>query len=230
MGAVGGATMGATGQMVSDAARGQVSSPLDVIEAAGGGAISGYEATRGRPVFGAAAGSGLTTGLQEASRGVWSPDDILRSSQTGAYAGQAFNALGRFGSNALPNPAKKVLGEGLTFVKSWARGVPMPLKGMPSERVRVNMPGAADHEAGPQIRIDLSKSHTDADWISMPGKAYESKFGWAAKPTNAQIRAATELAGRYFYDHWLPRDVGALAAGWFAPPIAASTYSGNEDQ
>ena len=229
MGAVGGATIGATGQVVGDAARGQASSPMDVLDAAAGGAVSGYEATRGRPVFGAAVGSGVTTGLQDANRGVWSPDDVLQSAQTGAYAGQAFNGLGRFGSNALPTKAKKVLGEGLTLAKSWARGEPIPPFEVPAQGVRVNLPEAQAGRAGPQQRIDLSRSYTDGDWISMPGNGYESKFGWAAKPTPPQIRAASELAGRYFYDHWLPRDVGAFAAGWLAPPVAAS-FGGSGDE
>lgn len=225
MGAAGGATIGAAGQIGADAAGGRVSSPMDVVDAAAGGALSGYEAARGRPVFGAAAGSGVTTGLQDASRGVWSPDDILQSTQAGAYAGHAFEGLGRFGSNALPNQPKKVLGEGLTFAKSWARGEPIPLQPGYSGRVAANLPDAEELSAGPQRRIDLSKSHTDADWISTHGNAYESKFGPYAGPTSAQRRAAVELAPYYFYDHWLPRDAGALAAGWFAPVFAKPSPS-----
>ena len=102
MGVAGGATAGATGQVINDAAHGDVSSPLDVIDSAAGGALGGYEAVRGHPVFAAAAGAGMTAGLQEMNRGIWSPDDILQSAQAGAYTGQALNALGRFGSNALP--------------------------------------------------------------------------------------------------------------------------------
>jgi hypothetical protein len=74
MGAVGGATVGGTGQVVSDAARGQVSSPMDVVDAAAGGALSGYEATLGRPVFGAAVGSGVTTGRPAHSGERGTPD------------------------------------------------------------------------------------------------------------------------------------------------------------
>ena len=222
MGAAGGATAGVAGQVINDTSRGQVSSPMDVVDAAAGGALSGYEAARGRPVFGAAVGSGVTTGLQDANQGVWSADDILKSAQAGAYAGQAFNALGRFGSNALPSQAKKVLGEGLTFAKSWARSEPIPLQETYSPRVAGNLPTAEDGLAGPQRDIRLSKRYTKADWISMPGNAYEAKFGWAARPTAAQRRAAVDLAGRYFYDHWLPSDAGGLAAGWFASPLTAN--------
>jgi hypothetical protein len=230
MGAVGGATIGATGQVVGDAARGKASSPMDVLDAAAGGAVSGYEATRGRPVFGAAVGSGVTTGLQDANRGVWSLDDVLQSAQTGAYAGQAFNGLGRFGSNALPNQAKKVLGEGLTFAKSWARGEPIPISEPAySPEVVANLPTAEEGLAGPQRNIGLSRRYTKADWISMPGNAYEAKFGAFAGPTSAQRRAAVELAGRYFYDHWLPSDVGVVAAGWLAPPIASNFGAFGED-
>src|SRR5437764_836609 len=156
MGAVGGGTIGATGQVVSDAARGRVSSRMDVVDAAAGGALSGYEAVRGRPIFGAAAGSGITTGLQDANQGVWSPDDVLQSAQAGAYAGQALNALGRFGSNALPRQAKKVLGEGLTFAKSWARGEPIPFQEKYSPSVATHLPSAKNGLAGPQIKIGLS--------------------------------------------------------------------------
>jgi hypothetical protein len=228
MGAVGGATVGAAGQIIGDAARGRASSPADVVDAAGGGALSGFEATRGRPVFGAAVGSGVTTGLQDANRDVWSPDDVLQSAQTGTYAGQAFNALGRFGSNALPNQAKKVLGEGLTFAKSWARGEPIPLNGKYSIDVAANLPDAEAGYAGPQRRIDLSKNYTRADWISTPGNAYEAKFGASAGPSPAQRRAAVELAPNYFYDHWLPRDAGALTAGWLAPSLATFGSSNQE--
>ena len=122
-----------------------------------------------------------------------------------------------------------MLGEGLTFAKSWARGEPIPLQETYSPRVATNLSTAEDGYAGPQRKIGLSIRHTDADWISMPGNAYEAKFGWAAGPSAAQRRAAVDLAGRYFYDHWLPRDAGALAAGWFTPPIAANfDASGDE--
>jgi hypothetical protein len=228
MGAVGGATIGAAGQVASDAARGRASSPMDVVDAAAGGALSGYEATRGRPVFGAAVGSGVTTGLQDANRGVLSPDDILKSAQTGAYAGQALNVLGRFGSNALPRPAKGVLGEGLTFMKSWARGEPIPPFPSFYQRVASQIPGAEEGLAGLQRPVALSgDGETVADSITTLPRMQESKFGASAGPSGPQRRAAAEFPGLYFYDHWLPRDAGAFAAGWFAPPVAGATRDGD---
>ena len=220
MGAIGGGLMGATGQVVEDAAKGRWSDPGDVGRASLGGVVAGWQATHGRPILGAATGSSLTTTLQDlAHRGSVSFDDTLRGFQGGAYAGRLLNGLGTYRSAVLPSQLKGLLGEGLTFVKSYARGEPIPLRATPSTAAAQRLPGLRGGTAGPQQTIDLRGGRkTVADWVTSQGRALEAKFGAHARPTEAQRLAANQLGDAFAFDHWLPKNVGEVVSALFGAP------------
>jgi hypothetical protein len=114
---------------------------------------------------------------------------------------------------------KQDLGEGLTFMKSWARGEPIPwwkrgIADVPA--VAENLPGAADARAGPQVPIILSNGRkTVADWTTLWGRALEAKFGLSAELRRAQRLAPSDLYPNYLPDHWSPSNIGDMAGGAF---------------
>jgi hypothetical protein len=108
---------------------------------------------------------------------------------------------------------KGPLGEGLSFVKSWARGEPIPPLEGPSARVAQNLPKASGN-AGPQQEVGLARGLTRADWLTYWGRAIEAKFGVSAGLTSAQRRAVPELGQVYLPDHWHPGDIGNFSGGW----------------
>jgi hypothetical protein len=219
MGAVGGGLLAGAGQVADDAGKGRTSSIGDVGRASFGGAVAGWEATHGRPILGAAVSSGVTTALQQqAHQGSISPADVFRSFQSGAYAGQLLSGLGKYGSATLPSQAKGLLGEGLTFMKSYARGEPIPLRPTPSDAVARRLPGLAAGTAGGQQTIRLSRGKTVADWVTSQGRALEAKFGAYARPTEPQKRAARELGDAFAFDHWLPKNAGEVVSALFGAP------------
>jgi hypothetical protein len=215
-GAIGGA-VNTGAQVANDALHGRQTSLSDAADAFVGGAIGTAAAVRGRPVLGGAIGSGVTTGLQEADRGRASADDVLNSGLQGAYWGRGFSTLGEQISNALPMKAKQGLGEGLTFLKSWARGEPIsPWEVDNIPAIRANLPSIPDATAGPQIRIPLSNGRTTiADWTTLWGRALEAKFGLSAELRRGQRIAPRDLYPNYLPDHWSPGNVGDMAGGAF---------------
>jgi hypothetical protein len=218
MGAVGGGLIGGIGQIAADAQRGRLSSPADLGTSIAGGAYTGWQATHGRPVSGAAVGAGGVAATEDIlDGGSFRPMDVLRGAQGGAYMGRVWDLAGAYGSNALPTTMKGALGEAATFAKSWARGEPIPMKA-PRRPARV---ATAPSEAtpGPQQRIDLPGGrHTKADFITTFGRALESKFGAYARLTPAQRLALARFGESYKVDHWLPKNIGELTAGWFGAP------------
>jgi hypothetical protein len=223
MGAAGGGLFGAGAQLVNDGSKGVLSSPGDLARAGLGGMVTGWQAAHGRPVTGAALGSGLTTGLQEfAHEGAVSTADLLRSVQSGAYGGRALNGVGKYISNALPTALKGKAGEALTFVKSYARGEPIPLRPTAAPAVASRLPNLRGGTAGPQRPIALSKGKTVADWVTSQGRALEAKFGAYAKLSEQQKRALAELGDAFVVDHWLPKNVGELTAGWLGAPVGVA--------
>jgi hypothetical protein len=220
MGAIGGGLVGGAGQLAADAQRGRRSSLADLGTSIAGGAYAGWQATHGRPVSGAAVGAGGVTATQDLmAGGSFSPMDVLHSAQGGAYLGRLWDLAGAYGSNALPTAMKGALGEAATFAKSWARGepIPIPMKASrPPARV-ANAPNEA--EPGPQRQINLPRGrYTIADFVTTFGRALESKFGAYARLTPAQKLALARFGESYKVDHWLPKNMGELTAGWFGAP------------
>jgi hypothetical protein len=220
-GTIGGVTNAAS-QVADDVAQGRPVSLGDVTDAFVGGALGTAAAIRGRPALGAAIGSGLTTALQEGDRGNLSADSVLNSGLQGAYAGRLLATPAEQVSNALPMGVKQDLGEGLTFLKSWARGEPVPISkvnGVPT--IAENLPGAMDATAGPQVPITLSNGATTrADWTTLWGRALEAEFGLSAALRRAQRFAPSDLYPNYLLDHWSPGNVGDIVGGAFG-----STFS-----
>jgi hypothetical protein len=77
-------------------------------------------------------------------------------------------------------------------------------------------------QAGPQQKIPLLKSYTQADWLTDWGRALEAKFGVSASLTPAQRRAVPELGDLYLPDHWHPGDIGDLSGGWLGSTVGQS--------
>jgi hypothetical protein len=220
MGAVGGGLIGGVGQLATDASRGRLSSPADLGTSIAGGAYTGWQATHGRPVSGAAIGAGGVTAAQDLlDGGSFSPMDVLRGAQGGAYMGRLWDLAGAYGSNALPTAMTGALGEAATFAKSWARGEPIPIP-MKTPRPRAQVANApSEATPGPQRPIDLTRGrYTKADFVTSFGRALESKFGAYARLTPAQRLALARFGEAYKVDHWLPRNIGELTAGWFGAP------------
>jgi hypothetical protein len=219
-----GGAIGGLNQVVADRLHGRWSSPADVLSAIGGGAVAGWQATHGRPVLGAAAGSAATTGAQDVAHGKeLSVTNILTNAEGAAYLGGALNNLGVKLSNELPFQLKGKLGEGLSHVKSWARGEPIPLKPRPLPNGVRPPPGLANKEgianAGGQRTIRLgNKRSTRADWVTDLGRVIEAKFGETARLSPSQKLALEKLKDIYLVDHWKPQHVGELLAGWFGAP------------
>jgi hypothetical protein len=198
------------------------------VDAFASGAAGTAAATHGRPALGAAIGAGLNTALQEGDQGRPSVDDVLDSGLASSYAGRGFATLGQAASNALPMGIKKQLGEGLTFMKSWARGEPIPPWQVRNVlAVADNLPGALS-KAGPQVPIKLSNGRTTvADWNTLWGRALEAKFGLSAELRRAQRLAPFDLYPNYLPDHWSPGNVGDIAGGAFG---SASGYGDPADR
>jgi hypothetical protein len=222
MAAVTGGTVGGAVQLGTDVVQGKPTSLQDFLSAAGGGALGTERAMRWGPVLGAAVGGGAT----EALRG--DPDGILSAATTSAYGGRALGTLGEQISSGLPSSLKGYLGEGLTFAKSWARGEPIPFESTDSAAVAQNFP--KNRKAGPQQAIPLSKSYTQADWLTDWGRALEAKFGVSAGLTPAQTRAVSELGQFYLPDHWLPSDIGDLSGGWLGSTAGQSPPDDSQPQ
>jgi hypothetical protein len=183
---------------------------LGTMSAVGGGA-----ARRG-PVLGAAIGGGSTAALQGDDL-----DGVMRDATASAYGGRILGPLGEQVSNSLPRSVKGAVGEGLSFLKARARGEPIPQWPTDSPLVGRNFP-LSGGQAGGQQPIPLSKSYTQADWLTGWGRALEAKFGVSASLTAAQGRARAELGDLYLPDHWLPSDLGNFAGGWLGPALGES--------
>ena len=215
-GAIGGAVNTAA-QVANDAAHSRRTSMTDAADAFVSGAVGTAAAVRGHPALGGAIGSGLTTGLQQEDRGGASADDVLNSGLQGAYWGRGLSTVGEQVSNALPKAMKQGLGEGLTFMKSWARGEPIPpwqIEHVPA--ISENLPGARRAMAGPQVEITLSNGRkTVADWATLWGRALEAKYGLSAELRRAQRLAPSDLYPHYLPDHWSPGNIGDIAGGAF---------------
>jgi hypothetical protein len=216
MSAVGGGAFGGATQLASDAAQGRSTSLRDFAGAVGGGALGGYGAARRGPVLGAAIGGGSTAALQGDDL-----DGVMRDATASAYGGRILGPLGEQVSNSLPRSVKGAVGEGLSFLKARARGEPIPQWPTDSPLVGRNFP-LSGGQAGGQQPIPLSKSYTQADWLTGWGRALEAKFGVSASLTAAQGRARAELGDLYLPDHWLPSDVGNFAGGWLGPALGES--------
>jgi hypothetical protein len=209
MSTIGGATVGGTMQVASDAAHGRQTSLQDLLGAAGGGAVAGAGAVRRGPVLAAVAGGAATSLLQGHDA-----DDAMQAATASAYGGRIFGTIGEQVSNALPRAAKGPVGEGLSFAKSWARGEPIPIIARKSGQVARTLPKSTGW-AGPQQKVELSKGFTRADFLTDWGRAIEAKFGVSAGLTRAQRRAVPELGELYLPDHWHPGDIGDFSGGWF---------------
>jgi hypothetical protein len=217
MAAVGGGTVGGLTQLGNDAEKGKLSSPGDLAGAVEGGALGGLGAIHGGPVFGAALGGGATAALQGDDL-----DDISQDAMVSAYGGRVLGTLGEFGANALPRALKGSLGESLSFAKSWARGEPIPFEPGDSVAVTQNLPATGQAGGQQKVRVGGDR-YTRADWLTDWGRALEAKFGNSASLTPNQKLAIPQLGALYLPDHFLPRDIGELSAGWFGPTVDQSS-------
>lgn len=225
---VGGAASGVAGQAVSDVLRGRPSGVKDYAGAAVGGAagaltmrVPGGAATQGaitkllhsavtNPTTAGAVEGGATTAIQGILNGrATSFEDVAESARGGAIGARVGDVVGKYGANALPRAAKGQLGETMTGVKAFAAGEGNVFAKKALTGAGNILPGVT--ESGPQIKVPLSKSYTDADFVTQTAKALEAKFGAWARLSEPQKRALREIPkGRYVVDHWLPSDIGRM--------------------
>jgi hypothetical protein len=118
-------------------------------------------------------------------------------------------------SNAAPIKVKGAIGDTLTHAKALARGEYIPFGKSPLGNRAP--PGLLSGNAGSQEAIKFpSGAKTIADKITYWGRALEAKFGPYAKLSPAQREAWDRLGPLFQPDHWLPRNVGELAAAFGA--------------
>jgi len=190
----GGATAGFGGQAVGDFATGRHSSPADYAAATLGG-VAGVGATilsRGRASAGGAADGAVTSVAQDLLNGrPVSMDNARQAAVLGATVGSLAGGAGRAWSNSLSRSAKGQLGEGLSKVRTVARG-DMPL-------------------ADGSVRLPLvGGGFTIPDHLTEGGEIAEAKFGNYARLSPRQRQAYQQPLPNYRVDHFLPRDIGAM--------------------
>lgn len=189
-----GAGGGVAHQASTDLMRGESGSVGDYAGAAVGGAAATLAATRGAAGGAAAVGGGTTSVAQDLFNGrpvSWM--DAGRGAQAGGYAAVAPGLAVRRGVGALNARQKGKLGEALGRA-----------------RTRLRFEGVGDRYA----RVDVSGGprFTRPDHITSANVLTEQKFGASARLSKNQTAAYNEFGDRYRVDHFLPRDVGVLAA------------------
>jgi hypothetical protein len=135
---------------------------------------------------------------QQAARNVY--DQVYRAatSRLGQAAGVGLtladgNILGAEGASALPIKVKGLLGEGLSTVKTLAKG---------------------DLPSGFQVPFKLDNGlKTIIDHQTMKGMSVEAKFGPWARLSKNQRYAQKQLGDAYRVDLWGPRHIGYITGG-----------------
>lgn len=205
----GGATLGAVGQGIEDAARGKFSGPKAYVAAAVDGAVGGVVGRFGGATAGGAA-SGATASVSRSLAEGKAPSaaEMLEGAREGALfgrvAGGLTGAAGKYGSTLLSPRSKGQLGEALSLAKTIAREGKIPRT---------------------QVPIAVGGRTTIADQVTRDG-LLEAKFGRWAKLTEAQLAAAKVYGDKYMVDHFQPDDVGRIL-GLGASVTAGSTRDGS---
>jgi hypothetical protein len=204
MATVGGAGAGVASQAAADVVAGRPSSLTDYAGAAAGGAVNGLATLRLGPVAGGAIGGAATTTAQgQLSGRAVSADDVINSGRASGALGGLFGLGGAYWASQLPVAAKGVLGEGLSAVKTMARGDGIPF----GFRKRLNL------DQGGHTFTDLRFAPR------LPGKkigVVEAKMGPEAKASSRQIQASNQPDIEYVWDGWRFTDVGKAAGAAFS--------------
>lgn len=163
----------------------------DVIGGAAGGAASAPVAIFSRSPALAGATEGFTTSVVQDLANARRPsmDKALHSAANGGMTAGLAGEAGTVASNALSPRAKGQLGEGLSVVKTLARGEIPLLK---------------------HTRKDVGGAYTVLDPASTSTQIVESKFGRYAKLSKAQKKAYSQDPNNYRIDWWQPVDIGRI--------------------
>lgn len=186
--ATGGAIVGVADQAIEDRLNGSLA---DYLRAGGAGAASGLATRYGGPSAGGAVAGGAEPVLDSLSSGQdASLTEIGRGATYGAGGAGLTSilpdAVGKYGSAALPSRLKGQLGEGLSYAKTVARDGRLPKT---------------------QEKRTFGGLTTIADQV-LPDGLLEAKFGVWAKLSKAQRAAFRALGPKYIIDHYLPKDIG----------------------
>ena len=205
----GGAAAGAGGQALDDIAHRRAGSTGDYIAASLGGAagVGSTILSRGRASLGGGVDGAVTSLGRDILNGRSPSLDRARAAAAaGALFGGAAGAAGRKWSRDLSRKETGDFGERLSEIRTLSRGdKPLP---------------------GPKVALKLDAGgRTIPDHLTEAGEIVEAKFGNNAGLSRRQLQAYMQPLLKYRVDHFLPRDVGALAGtsaaqfgrGLFAP-------------
>lgn len=208
----GGATAGVIGQLATDAITGNRSSLGDLAAAGLGGGLGGVATLRRGAVRGGLVGGAATSALGDVFDGrLPSVEGAIKAGHVGAVVGGATAGLGTYGSAALPSRIKGEIGEGMSLLRSVARGR------LPTQNARVELRGGGYSVPDQTIGHDLlGRKLDELEYL-------EVKLGPAARLSCPQERLRAENPGRFAIDAWKFTDVGKMisAAGAQAGPQAA---------
>ena len=190
-------------------ASGRAGSTGDYIAASLGGAagVGSTILSRGRASLGGGVDGAVTSLGRDILNGRSPSLDRARAAAAaGALFGGAAGAAGRKWSRDLSRKEKGDFGERLSEIRTLSRGdKPLP---------------------GPKVALKLDAGgRTIPDHLTEAGEIVEAKFGNNAGLSRRQLQAYMQPLLKYRVDHFLPRDVGALAGtsaaqfgrGLFAP-------------
>jgi hypothetical protein len=210
---LGGASVGAGGQLYSDAMSGHASSWRNYVGAMGAGVLQAQMALRGRPMMAGAVGGATTSVAQDVLNGrTVSLINAAEAAGAGAAAGKIGDAMGRvrFYRRGLspvglkdPSQALARAGQPLTNQEKAAMG-----EAYSKLRTWINFDRTASTA---KAKLPLAGGgHTFPDQLTQLGKVIEAKAGLAARLTKRQLQALAEYGSQYRVDHLLPKDVGSL--------------------
>lgn len=188
-----GAGGGVVSQAVTDLQNRRLGSVGDYVDSAVGGTTAALASARGRPGQAGAIGGATTSMVQDVLNGRavdW--EDASRAALAGGYAAAPLGYAGRRYSDGLPIVDKGELGEAMGRVRTMAN-------------FRRPVPGGTRVPLNSRRVTVLDEGHPNA-WMS------EQKFGPRARLSRNQMEAYNQFGDRYRVDHFLPRDIGAVAA------------------
>ncbi len=201
-----GAGVDVAGQGLSDAAKGQLSSPQTYLSDAAGGAVGGMATLARSPAAGAAADAVVNGLTHSALTGEPVPvGDMEKNALAGAYVGLLGHAAGSQWADNLDWRDKGDLGEYMAKRTSDILG----------DGIRPDL----------NPRYKVSGGTTVADHVTDRGPV-EAKFGDSARLSKRQREASKELPVYDIY-HFLPEDVGRITGGLLA---LANAQNGNGSQ
>lgn len=196
----GGATAGVIGQAATDAMVGNRSSLGDLAAAGLGGGLGGVATLRRGAVRGGLVGGAATSALGDVFGGrPPSAEDAIEAGHVGAVVGGLTAGLGTYGSAAQSSRIKGEIGEGMSALKSLARGR------IPRRNAKVEL------RNGGHSVPDQTMDRGFLFWGKLDEPEYlEAKLGPAARLTRPQQRLRDQSPGRFAVDAWRFTDVGKM--------------------